>query len=155
MLLILFLATPPANIVITDDVDRIELNHVFSPAGEYSFSQYIFWDFNARESRFDVVDWRLVRGCRLLAGEQLVEWDRRHPNGPPRVVCGKYLPRYLWRRDAMFAVEFADKSAHWRKIRSAAFVQTWTMHDPEIEARAILPPSKRRRLSYAPKSTRD
>ena len=51
------------------DVDLIELNHVHDDEGRERFTQAIFWDWDDYESRFVVVDWRMVK--------QSVMWPRR------------------------------------------------------------------------------
>jgi len=149
---VLLLAAQPRESAILDRVHRIELNHMFSPdTGKYLFTQYIFWNFNESESRWDVVDWRMCRGCRLLTDEERIDWNRHHPRGPPKTLeCGTYIPRRVWHREAVsYAVEWRDEKtgANWRRVEAPIWLQSWTVFDPEVEARSVLPPDKRRRLS--------
>ena len=50
-----------------DDVDLIELNHVYNSEGQHVLSQLIFWEHNDRSATEHVIAWRLWKpGTSLL-----------------------------------------------------------------------------------------
>lgn len=151
-LAIIAISINPAPDGRTDDMcDRIELNHFYEEDGSHVFDQFVFWDWNYDESRWEVVDWRLIEGCRVLEDGELLDWQRTHPRGPPYVprLRGDVLPRRIrHRRGSIYAVEWWDKKdRRFRQVQAKLFNQTWTAYDPELANREALPQEKRRRLT--------
>ena len=106
--------------IVVDAVDQIEVNHFFDDAGELVFSQLIFYDWSASESRFQVVDWRLLKASAQRPTRDLV-------NG------GYYL---LWHDGEVT-----------RRVEAPAHRETFTQHDPELRERDYLPKHLRRGLT--------
>jgi hypothetical protein len=78
MIALLLLSIIPQPYPVTDSVDVIEKNHFYDDDGKLTFSQWIFWKWNARDSRYDVVDWRLVQGPTALSdASTLAFWDQK------------------------------------------------------------------------------
>ena|SRR3990167_2149182 len=116
MLLFLVLLLPTDRIVC-DTTDEVEVNHVYSEDGEHRFSQLIWWDWNTDVNRFDIVDWRFVKDADM-----------------PRRVGRSYT------------VEWTDKRHCHRRVVSKAYRTTYTIDDPELQARELLLEHCRRKL---------
>ena len=114
MLLLLLISYDPA---VVDRVDVIELNHYCDAMGNVVLSQVIFWDWNYRDSRFEVRDWRLYK-CHM---------------------------RPLSSRDGC-KMRWLDKDI-FRRVHAKQFAETWTGYDPEVVDRRYLPCDQRRLLS--------
>lgn len=76
------------------EVDLIELNHKYNEAGEHSFDQIIFWQWNPHLRRYYSVGWTIVKESHGLCGYPVKqgEWYRcrvSHWGGEPRVVHSK------------------------------------------------------------------
>jgi hypothetical protein len=142
----------PDESVVAQRVDRIEVNHVYDCSGNLVLDQVIFWDWNASESRFDCVDWRLLRGARLAVNEdQRRRWQRCGGQGVVPPPVGKWRGGHAYpRRDhaarAYVSEWYDEKSEVWRCVTSPIFLETWTAYDPELVARTILPQDQRRKL---------
>lgn len=106
-----------------DFVDLMELNHFYDEKGDLVFDQVIFYDWAARESRYNVRDWRLVK----------------NPS---------QLPQRDWASGGYHAMWQDGESL--RRVYSRQYRETWTQHDPELIERGFLPKEKRRELR-APK----
>jgi len=65
----------PANDAKESRVDLIELNSTYDEHGRLVFDQWIFWDFNHIESRWQVVDWRLVKPHYYRIAHQVIMLD--------------------------------------------------------------------------------
>ncbi len=100
----------------TDDVDLIEVNHVYDGNGKRTFEQLIFW--NRDGHRLQVVAWRAIG---------LAERPRRD-----------------FQRGGAVSI-FLD-SGKLRRVTSRHKFSSWTNYDPEFVERTILPVSKRRGL---------
>ena len=109
----------PRTPTLRDDVQVIELNHVYNADGQHLFSQLIFWDKQTGPRSEHVVAWRL--------------WKPSQPQ-PLRDV-----------RQGGCRLLFRD-GAHLRLVRGQHFRQTWTQYDPEIEDRRYLSQYRRREL---------
>ena len=112
----------PLTPTVRDDVDTIELNHVYDGDGRLILSQLIFWNWNEHSARPHVVAWRL--------------WKPGQPTPLRDWLRGGYV---LWLRDGQTL----------REIRSPAFRETWTQFDPEIQDRSRLSQDRRRGLRTA------
>lgn len=101
--------------VVRDEIALIELNHVHCP-------------MTGRELLFQVVYWRW--------------WsDDTHHVAEWRTVSS--YPNARFRRDGRGWVELRDDGAFRREIYATALRETWTMHDPEVADRDVLPPGNR------------
>ena len=108
-----------APLVLTDRVDVVELNHFYNGNGELVFDQVVWWDWNSAESRYDVVDWRLLKGVRRENEEDKRKWDNEHPDGPPYVpefVGYHATPRRI--RDEWVSDWHDEKSGRRRVVRA-------------------------------------
>lgn len=118
--------------VLMDRCDVIEINHIVSRSGKSRLDQVIFWDLGT-EGDYEVVDWRLMQGCR-----------RVDKNGVSRFIGGHATPRRHGTRWRSFW--FDNRSESLREVTSTAYCETWTTWDPEIEHRSTLPADERRKL---------
>ena len=101
--------------------DRLELNQVLDWCGDHwhpRLLQWIAWDWDARRRCWIVRDWAI---CRT---------DAR----PTRHGPGWLLTVY---RDGRLFQLYAD-----------TYSTTWTLHDPEVANRDVVPQSKRRALQW-------
>ena len=99
--------------------DYAEINTIWHE-GRVSFKQIIFWDFNYRNHRFDVREWRLVN-------------KERHLVMLPLSGDGGYL------------VTFLDGKKI-RNVHVGWITRTNTLNDPEVDDRYFLPRDRRKKL---------
>ena len=97
-------------------VDVIEVNHVYTPDGEHRIDQVIFWEWNQRDSRYDIVAWRYLR----LAGRPQLDHRRRV------WICRWLVGSRLY------------------EVQARSTRETWTDYDPEVTTRRQLEPHLRR-----------
>jgi hypothetical protein len=141
----------PRDSVVAEQVDRIEVNHVFGGNGALVIDQIIFWDWNARSSRFDVVDWRLLKSVRYeITDEQRLQWQRDGGRRVPPPVGnwrgGHAYPKMNHAKDIYVSEWFDERTELWREVTAPIFLETWTPYDRELVERTILPQKDRRRL---------
>src|SRR5690554_806679 len=103
---------------VTDDVDIIEFNRIYSDNGVLSFEQVIFWEWHEPTNRMQVVAWRLRKGA----------WQ------------------YSRKPDGSYRLAFLDTNTP-RVIRSVEIRHTHTHHDPEVLEREMMPRELRTGLS--------
>lgn len=108
--------------VAEDRAELVEINHFYSEDGMKTFDQVIFYDWDDKACRFQVVDWRLIK-----KGFQ----------------CSKDVDRNL------FVTTWLDHDQH-RKVVSPLFRETWTQVDPELQERHVFPQDRRRKLYAKP-----
>lgn len=113
-------------VVARDEVDLVEINHFYDENGRHVFDQLIFYDWSAKESRFQVRAWRLLKSA-------------------------SQIPQRNWQRGEFESVWHDGEVL--RKIQAASFRETWTQHDPELTERAALPRELRREL-HRPKGAK-
>lgn len=118
--LLLLLAAVPIDHATTDRVDLIEVNHLHDSEGRHVITQTIFYDWSQQDARFHVRAWRLVKS----PGQ---------------------IPQRDWRRGG-FVSCWRDMQLM-REVRAGQVRETWTMVDPEVLERDILPAEFRRELS--------
>ena len=152
MITVLLLAisiNPTVGHPVAENVDRIELNHLYNGDGRLILDQVIWWDWNYSQDRFDVVDWRLVKNCRIIEPDRKREWDTQHPDGPPyvpRAVSTHCCPRVGIDNRNPVCDWFDEKTRRNRCISAKTYIETWTLIDPELQAREDLPQQERRGL---------
>lgn len=134
-----------------EHIDRIEVNHVYDGDGHLVIDQIIFWGWNANSSRFEVVDWRLLKNVRdEITDKQRREWRCAGGKSVPPPVGkwrgGHAYPGVNYAEDAYVSEWFDERSDVWRRVTSPIFLETWTMYDRELVERALLPQSRRRHL---------
>lgn len=71
----LLLMIVPYSEVAHDHVSIIEHNHFYDEQGRHVFTQNIFWRWNKYESRFDVIDFRLVKNGERPVSKTLIWMD--------------------------------------------------------------------------------
>jgi hypothetical protein len=120
MLALLLLAIVPAEPILVDHVDLVELNHFYDEQGRLVFDQVIFYNWSPAAERFQVVDWRLVKD-------------------------GTQLPAHDWRQGCYVAT-WQDGEVL-RRVTAASYRETWTQYDPELVEREHLPKDARRKLT--------
>lgn len=109
----------PLSPVARDTCDLVEVNHFYDDCGKPVFDQVIFYDWSGDHSRYMVRDWRLLK----------------HPS---------QIPARNWEGGGYLATW--QDGEQLRRIEAASYRETWTQHDPELEARAVLPKDERRGL---------
>ncbi len=109
----------PDEPIATDTVDLIEINHFYDENGKLVFDQLLFYDWSAKDARFQVRAWRLLKK-------------------------NSQLPRRDWQRgDYQTTWHDGDLLRH---VRAKSIRETWTQYDPELIERANLAKDKRREL---------
>ena len=121
ILLILCFAIPggltdPPPIAAVDHVDLVEINHYFDPQGKKVFDQLVYYDWDDRAQRYNVVGWRLLKNQNQL--------PVRHP------ANGKYYS--TWHDRKLLRIVYANRQ-----------METWTQYDPETYERKFLAKNKR------------
>lgn len=117
------LGISPQEDVARETVDLIEVNHFYDEHGRLVFDQVIFYDWSARDARYMVRAWRLVKNPAQLPHR---DWSR-----------GGYVT--VW-QDSGTSGEVL-RHVHSRSIR-----ETWTQYDPELIEREYLPKERRKEL---------
>ena len=110
----------PHEDVLDDHVDLIEVNHYYDEHGKLVFDQLIFYDWRAKDGRFQVRDWKMIK--------------KR-----------TQLPRKNW-RTGKFTVIWQEGD-QLRKVRAVSVRETWTQQDPELLERDFLPKDRRPELA--------
>ncbi len=117
-LTILAFVSAPIRSVQRDFVDRVEDNTMYERDGQTeSFRQLIFWNWKAREGRWEVVAW-----CKV----------DKHTHSWP-VVGGRLF-------------QFRSRSGRRHEVFTGQVITTRTNYDPEIRDRDITPQKMRRGL---------
>lgn len=146
-MILLLLALNPASQPVFDAVDRVEVNHFYNGDGCLVFDQIIWWDWNVSHSRWDVVDWRLLKDVRKVIEADQREWDRNFPDGPPYVaewIGGHATPHH---EPCGWVSEWYDeKTLKYRRVVAKTCDESWTDFDRELIEREQLPEQHRRRL---------
>jgi hypothetical protein len=119
LLIIAALAISPANDVLRESVDLIELNHFYDEHGKLIFDQVIFYDWSASDDRYQVRAWRLVKSPDILPSRDFARGG--------------------------YACVWIDGSAV-RSVLAGEYRETWTQWDVEVAEREILPKEKRKEL---------
>ncbi len=117
--LLLLSIVPREDVAIRETVDLAERNFFYDDQGRLVFEQLILSDWSDKHERFDVRAWRLIK---VPTQVPVRDWD-----------VGGY--RLLWMDGERL-----------RDVRIRSYVETWTMHDPELAAREILEKELRRGL---------
>jgi hypothetical protein len=110
----------PQGDVARDQVDLIELNHLYDDTGRHVFDQLIFYDWSPLDCRYVVRAWRLVKNPTQLP-------TRTWPSG-------------------LYCAAWTDNDAL-REVRAPAMRESWTQYDPELVEREFMPKERRRELS--------
>ncbi len=112
----------PVRSATVDEVDLVEINHVFDEQGRLVFDQVIYYEWSNQDSRYQVRDWRLLK----------------KPS---------QLPLKNW-RDGNFVSVWHDFKFRdvLREVQAKIVRETWTQYDPELVERDFLPEEKRRKL---------
>jgi hypothetical protein len=118
-LLLATLSLSPADDVVFEHVDLIEVNHYYDDKGQHVFDQLIFYDWSPQCCRYDVRDWRLLKNPAQIP---VRNWQR-----------GDY--EATWHDGNLL-----------RKVHADGVRETWTQYDPELVQRTALPKEKRREL---------
>ena len=108
--------TDPPSIAAVDHVDLVEINHYFDPLGKKVFDQLVYYDWDDRAQRYNVVAWRLLKNKNQL--------PVRHP------ANGKYYS--TWHDRKLLRIVYASRQ-----------METWTQYDPETYERKYLAKNKR------------
>jgi hypothetical protein len=117
--LALSLGIVPQEEVARETVDLIELNHFYDEHGRLVFDQVIFYDWSAKDARYNVRAWRLVK----------------NPS---------QLPQRDW-HDGGYSAMWHD-GEQLRNVHSRSIRETWTQYDPELVEREYLPKERRKEL---------
>ena len=111
MWILLLAAWPDSPRETATVVDKIEYNHRFDDQGELQFTQLIFWQWNDRHRRFDVIAWKMA--------PQLLDAPYKTPQG--------------------WAVSWYDSQRREPvTVYAAIFRHTRTAFDPEKDNRELL-----------------
>lgn len=112
--------------VTTDEVDLVEVNHFYDDQGRLVFDQVIYYNWCYDEHRYQVFDWRLLKGDTQVP---LRDWRN-----------GGYVSEW----------EDFKQGNGLRRVKSRSLRETWTQHDPELNERELLAEEKRRKLKRIP-----
>jgi hypothetical protein len=108
---------------LCEKVDVIEINHFYDENGTHVFNQMIFREWVPKDSRFQIIGWRLMKEDR--GGPSKIPQVKWNPNGEKTYVS-------IW-NDGEFL----------RKIEAQSMTETWTQYDPEVLERNIFPKENR------------
>ena len=108
----------PPSYVVTDRVDLVEVNHFYDSHGKFVLDQVIYYNWCPQETRFHVVDYRLLKSDMQRPIDRL---GRDHFS--------------VWHDGNVL-----------RHVETTSFVQTWTQHDPEHRERVALSNDERQGL---------
>lgn len=114
------LGVVPTDPALSDQVDLVEVNHVYDHMGRPVLDQVIFYQWSHVDARYQVIAWRLLR-----SPGQMPQRDWRN-----RVYVSRWFD--------------AEKL---RKVIAGQRRETWTTYDPEMAERAIYPIEYRRELA--------
>ena len=138
---------------LVDRVDVVEVNHFYDGStGKLTFDQIIWYDWNPYESRYDVVDWRLLKGVRgeIVDQEALKKhraWPDKFPPPDPEWLGGHATPLPDYRLKIHVSLWHDEKCRGvLRRVEAKMYRETWTVYDPELTERENLPQEKRREL---------
>ena len=115
-------AEPQLTTELDEHVDLIEVNHFYDGQGRLVFDQVIFYNWDLTTSRFQIVDWRLLKSDSQIP---IRDWRKRY-----------YVA--IWN-------DFKQKDVL-RRTTCDNVRETWTQHDPELQEREFLPQEQRRSL---------
>ncbi len=136
VLFAIVLSVTPVQTHVVDYVDIIEINHTYknwADPNNPTLSQYLYkkwkktwyWSEAENEKRhgysFEIIDWRML------------------DKAP--------LPKKNWRTGRWEQVFYDEKTRCMRKIIAIGTVTSYTVDDPEVEARKYLPSEGRIKLS--------
>jgi hypothetical protein len=145
-----FGAMPEKHGAVKDEVLLVEVNHFYNDQdGKLVFDQVIWYDWNSKESRYDVVDWRLLKNVRgeIDKDEAHKHWldPKNVPPPDPKWLGGHATPIKNWGK---WVSTWHDEKCRGvlREVTAAIRCETWTMYDPELVAREDLPQERRRKL---------
>lgn len=113
----------PAMSLATQDVDLIEINHLYDEQGQHLLDQLIFYEWSAHRGRYDVLAWRKLKSTTST-------------------------PQRSW-QDGGYHLTWYDRGLM-RHVRADAIRETWTQYDPEVLERQALPVERRRELRTPP-----
>jgi hypothetical protein len=116
---------PPTDVAV-DKVDLVEINHFHDDQGRPVFDQIIFYDWSARDGRYQVRDWRLLKSANQVPLSNS--------------------------RDREFVAVWSDFKIRdtLRSTKAKMVRETWTQYDPELVEREFLPENKRKKLKDIP-----
>lgn len=119
------LGREPDRSTVVDRVDLTEINHYHDDRGRPVFDQIIYYRFDAKESRYQVIDWR------LLKQKDQLPLAHTSADGMPTYIA-------IW-------TDFKERDVR-RKIFSTLVREIWTDYDPELLEREFLAENKREKL---------
>ena len=158
------IALPPVRTVVEDRFTMLEVNHVVNEAGNPTFDQLIYWDWDRQRLAFICQGWQMMRDCRDTSDQgkhkqhdRYVDWFLQN------------LPadqKQYWRNRLTYKGEFTGgrlmprrdyKTGEWvvcwnddgldRRIVAQQFRETWTKKDPERADQKRFPEKLRRSLT--------
>lgn len=114
-----------------DHVNMIEVNHVYNELGNESICQLILWEWK------DSVNYKDCFGNIHKGLYVVVQWYRFQDGMmPQQTKGGNYQCLFFDYREQIFRI-----------VKAESFVETYTIHDPEVTNSRIFPRKKRRKLS--------
>lgn len=118
--LLLLIASISQEQTTVDHCDLLEINHYYND-DRLVFTQYIFYEWDERNARHQVMGWRIESAMKGVAVNRDWKNDRYY---------------VAWREN--------DKI---REVWASLFTETWTTFDPELLERDYLPRERRRGLT--------
>jgi hypothetical protein len=156
MILFLLLTVLPIDTALRESVEQIEVNHFFSvDDGKFMFSQLLFRDWNSHAGRFDIRAWRMMKpGAMQPIPAGPFDWEVAEASK------GDWSPAYASYAPSPMVPTYSHEMRHWevrwmdgeieRVITSPVLKTTFTIYDPELTERALLPKEKRTELRRKP-----
>ncbi len=109
----------PASLITRDNVDLVEINHLYDEQGRLLLDQVIFYDWSPQHRRYNVRAWKLIKSQAQL---------------PTKNRSGQFVA--TWHDDRTL-----------RQIVAKSMVESWTQFDPELVERQFLSKDKRANLT--------
>lgn len=113
----------PIEDVVVEQVDLIEVSHVYDEKGKPVRDQVTFYDWSPDHSRYMVRDWRPLKNQTQMP---IRDW---HHGGHVSI----------WHDGEVL-----------RRVHAWSVWETWTQYDPELTERTWLPKEMRRELTPPP-----
>lgn len=134
LFLVVLISNNSPGYIVHDDVEIIELNHLYRDDGILILDQYIFWEWDNSSKERKLIKTRTQTKYHVkLHGHRVITWK-------------PHKDKTVREHDGIYYLLFHDNKIL-RKVTSKNFVETWTTVDPEVEERNRLGKHLRRGLT--------
>jgi len=135
-------------LVVHDHFDRVEINHIYDPLGQWQLTQMLCYDFKQvhlsddQRELLDGPNWLWLNGKKRRWMYVVQHWHIVTPDGP-------HLYPHK-NKAGLYYVIYHDGKDVLRKITAPVYEETHTGYDPEVVRREIRKATDRRGLLNEP-----